>query len=231
MKKVLILAMAAMLMAVFISGCNPEYDNRYERIETEYFKVQMHVADEKKGENYESFAVIYDLTPLGKQQEILVFPDYVNGLPVKTIGAGSRRIKSDVVKKVYLPRTLQNIEGGGLEFIEIVCLSAVGFSYTIIRAQKVIMTIELYERDFVEHIAVMKNLAYYYNYENSPNRGYYWIDYITGENLYFPPPSSIREGYTFTGWYLEPECETEWNGILPASEDEKLELYAGWNEN
>ena len=56
------------------------------------------------------------------------------------------------------------------------------------------------------------NVEFMYNYENSPNEGYYWIDDIDdGEKVEIIPPKPEREGYTFGGWYCEPECENEWS--------------------
>ena len=42
------------------------------------------------------------------------------------------------------------------------------------------------------------------------------------------PEDPTREGYRFTGWYLEPECENEWEFSLPVTEN--MTLYAGWTE-
>ena len=42
------------------------------------------------------------------------------------------------------------------------------------------------------------------------------------------PEDPTREGYCFTGWYLEPECENEWEFSLPVTEN--MTLYAGWTE-
>ena len=56
------------------------------------------------------------------------------------------------------------------------------------------------------------NVSYYYNYENAKNDGYYWIDnYEYGETIEYIPENPIREGYTFGGWYKEPECINVWD--------------------
>ncbi len=43
------------------------------------------------------------------------------------------------------------------------------------------------------------------------------------------PALPVREGYTFSGWYADQGCTTEWDGVLPVSAEEKIELYAGWD--
>jgi hypothetical protein len=50
-----------------------------------------------------------------------------------------------------------------------------------------------------------------YNYDNSPNEGYYWVDNYTNGLIEFIPPTPIREGYEFKGWYKEPECLNAWD--------------------
>ena len=84
------------------------------------------------------------------------------------------------------------------------------------------------------------NVSYYYNYENSPNEGYYWIDnYEYGEAIEYIPAHPIREGYRFGGWYKESECINVWNfevDTLPEiqyNEEgiriyQETKLYAKW---
>ena len=56
------------------------------------------------------------------------------------------------------------------------------------------------------------NVSYYYNYENAQNDGYYWIDnYEYGEIIEYIPENPLRDGYTFGGWYKEPECINVWD--------------------
>ena len=45
------------------------------------------------------------------------------------------------------------------------------------------------------------------------------------------PPTPVREGFSFDGWYTETECTNIWNfSISPNIEDgHALVLYAGWN--
>ena len=94
------------------------------------------------------------------------------------------------------------------------------------------------------YIKVCKaNTSYMFNYENSPNDDYFFIrDYEYGEKIESVPYEPIREGYTFDGWYKEPECINAWNfetDTLPEtlynenSEEvyQETKLYAKWIEN
>ena len=88
------------------------------------------------------------------------------------------------------------------------------------------------------------NVSYNYNFNGAENDGYYWIDdYDYGSKIEFIPPEPKRKGYTFGGWYKEPECKNKWNfetDVLPekrteTNEDGKEEviyqetrLYAKW---
>ena len=86
------------------------------------------------------------------------------------------------------------------------------------------------------------NISYFFNYEDNPNEGYFFVDIIeeTGK-LTKPPYDPKREGYTFDGWYSDKECTTVWNfenDIVTIEFDENGEriyeeigLYAKWVEN
>ena len=64
-----------------------------------------------------------------------------------------------------------------------------------------------------------------YNYENSPTKGYYWIDDLeTGETLAYMPPNPTREGYTFDGWYADSECTIEYDFTTPYIKKDFIEM-------
>ena len=87
------------------------------------------------------------------------------------------------------------------------------------------------------------NTSYMFNYEGEPNEGYFFInDFERGRLIEDTPYEPRREGYTFAGWYKEPECVNAWDftkDTLPAAEyDEEgnllfveTKLYAKWNKN
>lgn len=85
----------------------------------------------------------------------------------------------------------------------------------------------------------LANVTYFYNYDDCPNEGYYWV-YSWDETLIdYIPPEPTREGYTFGGWYKEPECVNEWNFgtdithkeiiLADFSEKEIRENYEDWS--
>ena len=86
------------------------------------------------------------------------------------------------------------------------------------------------------------NGAYYFNYENSPNDNYFFIDnFEQGDLVKNTPYEPIRDGYNFAGWYKEPECVNAWNfGVdtmpemkIDANGEEifeEVKFYAKWNK-
>ena len=87
------------------------------------------------------------------------------------------------------------------------------------------------------------NTSYMFNYEGEPNERYFFInDFERGGVIEDTPYEPRREGYTFAGWYKEPECVNAWDfakDTLPAAEyDEEgnllfveTKLYAKWEQN
>ena len=86
---------------------------------------------------------------------------------------------------------------------------------------------------------VPANIAYLYNYEDSPNENYYHVDLIE-ENGHLKRTcvDPKRDGYKFYGWYTEPECINEWSFSKDVVETEldsngkvvykEFRLYALW---
>ena len=83
------------------------------------------------------------------------------------------------------------------------------------------------------------NIAYFFNYEDTPNEGYFFVDLLeeTGK-LTKPPYDPKREGYEFSGWYTDAECTDKWdfdNDVVTIEFDEEGNriyeefcLYAKW---
>lgn len=243
-----VMAMTPLIGTFAFSGCfhnyDPEKDKHATIIRTDFFKVQLFEVTQ--------FARIYGLTELGKQQEILAVPTYIDGYPVKQIGVlGYRKygIESDNLRKIYIPQTIYSRMYNGMPIASgsIVCKDQVVYlsdEYANWNngGEKIIVTPEAKEdfirnksKEYLESIekflesVLLVNICYYSNYE-SAEFVCHWADYITGtDDLYLEPEKPKREDYIFTGWFFEPECLTEWDGLLPTSESEKLSLYAGWN--
>lgn len=87
------------------------------------------------------------------------------------------------------------------------------------------------------------NISFMYNYQDSPNYGYYWIDVVPyGEKVETVPEPPVRDGYRFGGWYKEPECINQWifetdtapQALLDEEGNivfQEKRLYAKWIKN
>jgi uncharacterized repeat protein (TIGR02543 family) len=83
------------------------------------------------------------------------------------------------------------------------------------------------------------NIAFFFNYEENPNEGYFFVDLLEESGKITKPPyDPKREGYTFDGWYKEPECLNKWDFdtdevTITFDEEgnriyEEIKLYAKW---
>ena len=205
---------------------------------------------------------IVSLTDLGKSQDYIIIPAYVNGHKVEVAGVGLHSNNIGNVKKVFISQEINTWEYDTLQedgvktFIlsnyigdddsEYHYLYVSSWLYnnlnygnqgeTVLEDNK----LSYYKAMWFYNYVNVANVSYPYNYENSPNEGYYWIDdYNYGEKIIIIPPEPVRDGYIFDGWYKEPECQNKWLfdiDVLPEiSYDEngdvvynETELYAKW---
>ena len=236
--------MATTLMLSACSGCvrNEEWG---------YFTVKFY--DDRET------AYITGLTELGKQQRFLVIPEEIDGVKVYTIGErpllqmwsslGSADICSDKLEKIYIPFSISIISGSFRNSPNLIKV----FSIT----GEFVSGLEAPARNYYTNLAYLNdltnaaqqiisraNVSYFYNYNIEENYGYYWIDDCDyGSKIEFIPPEPERKGYTFGGWYKEPECINKWNfetdvlpeertGINEEGEEEvvyqETKLYAKW---
>ena len=239
---VLILAVMTFMVGLF-SGCSRDE-------EWGYFTVKFY--------NDRETAYITGLTEEGQQQRFLVIPEEIDGVKVYTIGErpllqmwssiGYADICSDKLEKIYIPFSTEIISGSFRNSSNLMKVVSIrddyyinGFEYSIKRCY----SREVYiERGYTRDCYVMSNVSYFYNYETEENNGYYWIDdWDYGSKIEFIPPEPEREGYTFGGWYKEPECINKWDfetDVLPEERTEineegeeevvyqETKLYAKW---
>ena len=218
--------------------------------ETEYFIYTVTYENPRVG--------ILGLTDKGKEQEYLVIPETIDGKKVTFIscdGDDVKKIKekygdmkysclqSENVKKVFVIPEIKVYNGSFFK-----CATHLEGVFYISNETKIQENINHYDYYYTEKNKMVDygvrmhkaNVSYCYNYENAPNNGYYWIDnYAYGEKIEYIPESPIRDGYTFDGWYKEPECINVWNfevDILPQAEYgeegyevyQETKLYAKW---
>ncbi len=194
----------------------------------------------------ENECLIYDLSIWGKKKEILVVPTEIAGKKVVGFAtwAGAvfeHQIVSNNLRRLYF-----------LEYIP--ChnsfySSANDFRFFLLYDIQPNDVIVLGWIPFVKNTNIgfsyYPNIIYFYNFEASPNDGYYRADYYSNEELEKYPyikyqqDKPSREGYEFDGWYKEPECINKWNfetDKLPMdfsgahNPEPSVKLYAKWIE-
>ena len=196
-------------------------------IETDLFRVEL---------NRESrTAIIIELTEIGKEQEILVIPQIINEHTVVQIGRqgwfGSTLIFSNNIKKIYVPYTVMGRVQIQTPNAAIIILHYQPSDYFLeyIRDNNYLASIISFSTICL--VDSKPNVVFNYNFENSPNNNIYWIDYV-GENIpYIIPDDPVRVGYTFIGWYLDPENINIWNDTMPLTTSETITLFAKWQVN
>lgn len=88
----------------------------------------------------------------------------------------------------------------------------------------------------VVKIVIPANISYFYNYEDAPNDGYYWLDDLEdGKTITYIPENPTREGYLFGGWFKDEACTEVWDFetdtiIKPAEGYYENKIYAKWNK-
>lgn len=214
---------------------------------------------------------ILGLTDKGIEQEYLVIPETINGKKVYSIGCYSglevsgiketygdakyAQFKSVKLRKIFILSDVKMVDGWPFgDFIkkeppfEAIFYIFNGkdgfykpkvfFFRTSLKGKRCGL-----EDIHITGYAYAANTSYDYNYETSPNDGYYWIDnYAYGEKIEYIPENPTREGYTFGGWYKESECVNVWDfekDALPEIQyDEQgirvyqeTKLYAKWIKN
>lgn len=164
-------------------------------------------------------------------KRFLVVPEEIDGLEVRSWGEyrpngfimsqgayNNPKIESQGLEKIYFEKLKNysaNVSSSScpnlskliyLDFFSVPW----GFNEDLYFPRQRYETLKGYSHSDIR--ALPANVSYYYNYENAENGGYYWIDDCDyGSKIEFIPPEPTREGYTFGGWYKEPDCINEWN--------------------
>lgn len=241
--------------ALTISGCNSR--DRYPEYESGYYKYA--VKTEKDGTKK---AYLLELTELGKEQTTLIYPEEIDGITVYGMGYkidwsmwytdyvgdfGSDNLeklffvnspKEDLMRGeiINLQTTFNVYWNLSASFRRVSTSEGViyGYNYYKEKIEKP------YQYDSPNKIA---NVSYMYNYDNSENEGYYWVDSYNESVITFIPPMPQRDGYTFEGWYKEEQCLNKWDfesditgkEIIISDKVhnsyEGLYLYAKWSRN
>ena len=241
--KMLILSLSIMLSIILLigTGCSIEYKGpEYEDRESGDFVVRFY-----KDKDY---CEITGTTEQGNNQRFLIIPEYIEGVKVRALGYESLlsgfdpsnltfpEITSDMIEKAYFK---SDIAVNARSFWNCTVFQKVMYPTVNDESDRLSRsrTNVYYPRKSFESVygtnytqgyrRFPANVSYYYNYEDSANSGYYWIDDCEyGGIIEYIPPEPKREGYEFGGWYKEAECINAWNFDTDTLPEEKKELEA-----
>ena len=196
---------------------------------------------------YKDYCEIYGTTEEGNNKRFLVIPEYIDGVRVDVLGfrslAGALdmssydsiacpRIDSSALEKIYFESPINFYPSFGDGYMKCPNLKKVMYPISNQRSNEIRgcaiyfprLKYEKGSHGYGKHPA---NISYYYNYEGAKDDGYYWVDDCDyGEKIEYIPKDPEREGYTFGGWYKEPECINEWDfevDTLPKKKTEEKE--------
>lgn len=241
MKKMQKKLITTVLIIIFLSssigilfGCTKK--NKY--LETEYFRYQVYTRYDEERVSIEG------LTEKGRQQKNIVIPEEIDGKRV-TIYQGHDEAPN--VKKIIVSYNIFTINSWGLSdgtlFIygypaglKVLYVNCQYKKATSMEPHFLIASaaLESFQKNIPNpNVYSIANIQYLFNYEAAQNEGVFFIDDLdVGEELEIFPEVPKREGYVFTGWYAEPECQNkiELNGYIK-DDEEIVYLYAGWQES
>ncbi len=237
---VISLMLIPMMLSLMIAGCIDLPPAEEIFVQKEYESTDLFVYDKITNMVNETVICIMNITEKARNLEYLVVPEEIDGLPVYRLNYS---LGSENIKKIYIPKTVKAISASGFvmapaKYIYINAYpwqSSIGAGsgniyvpstalnrYTIILSNHYISGIDnVFEA----------NLTYMYNYKFSENGGVYFVDDLdVGESITYIPPDPKREGYIFNGWYIDPECQTQFDveSYIRSEEDGIINLYAGW---
>ena len=220
--KIISICIICILSTAVFCACNKK---RYTTFVYDDYFVCYTYSSEIYGNNI----AILELTELGKEQEVLIIPETINGVSVKWLGgsvpeyymiSAKKLFKSERLKKLYIPFAMKFISHG--DMVRIPNATVISFideeeynnngDYITLNCGKQAFLFE--PERMLDHM-VCANCFFY------KNDTLVWADYIDDDEVYALPVELQID------WYYEPECINLWNGeyVIPDGE-EQLNLYS-----
>ncbi len=247
LKGVLIAVLIILLQVLIIFGglffsCRSSFNPHNEYIDG-YF--QYIIVNGKKGTPTifdKKYVAIIGFSALGKEQEIMDIPREIGGIEVRYIGYRKNEtftystyyFGSENLKKVYIHENIEWIYEGAFTqtpLEEVMLCAAKDPNLIWARGYMSEAKKYVYKSVYESHrICRVANIVFRINYLTEINDGYYSLDNIKVGETIPQPAKPEREGYEFTGWYTEANCENLWDfNVSPEiKEGEEFRLYAGW---
>ncbi|MFI3252700.1 MAG: InlB B-repeat-containing protein, partial [bacterium] len=231
MKKILCLALSV-LSITSLTACNVQTSGDFEY--TTYYRG-------------DKVAAIVDISEEGKTKATLIFPNIIEGLEVKSIGhqayGNLAHITIEDATNIYYPNVYTEPGTAVIKYEpsdtnKIINVFYSSFTqnqiyylyYNIHKLENYNLFIHYKYMDSIydEIIHRPANITYYVeigiDIEVDAERYYdsvYFIDDVDGELIVNIPPTPIKEGYEFAGWYKDIEYTQTWdfnNDKVPSKE-------------
>lgn len=221
------------------------YDNPNFKIYEDGYFQYIHTCDNSKNQDKnDKSLVIVGFTESGKQQETLDIPSKINGYEVKRIGifdegypSGNHSryvICSAKLKKLYIPNSISIIQCfDGKDVSLMICDDHTDLNYSFSNAdyKDIYLCSKRYKELNIQSNNIFSaNVNFDLNYQAEGLSKLYRIDNVENDEKITIPPKPVRDGYSFTGWYTEPESTNIWDFNNPPTIEANSEmvLYAGW---
>ncbi|MCM1557822.1 MAG: InlB B-repeat-containing protein [Anaeroplasma bactoclasticum] len=170
----------------------------------------------------------------------------VKKLGFTTLGGHFNLDSQNILKRIYLPNSIEEMQydflthSYDLDFFYCGEVIDLGSEYATLNHIQFFVPNDIYQ-EFSDSMREPKdnlfkaNVTYFLNYDT--DNPYYYVDnYEYGSKIIYIPPTPIRDGYKFLGWYKDEACTMEWNfnnDIISLSQEEVYKenrLYAKWGK-
>ena len=193
------------------------------------------LTDEQTGEQY---IRLQGLTEEAQQKKYVIVPSEIDGVKVRQLNYsqwifGTGELYSEQLEKIYFPYGIEVYSAAfdNCKNLKDLILFHIPDDTENIKyyygTQNTYISSSLYDEEKFgfsnlfetyligerwDYNVKFANVSFMYNFEGAPYSGYYWIDNLDyGAKIEYVPENPEREGYTFGGWYKEPECENAWD--------------------